>query len=174
MQQLYLTGRDASALASRLFLALNVPPAGFRLLPFTIGGEVRGEALHLLLPPMPPMHNDVPVRIRMGDHAWTTVPQVLDGIAAPCLTSLTQVRTFLWVDSVTGEMLASPVFTAALRDCLLRQHPVVVVAQEDAMAALKELTPIANQLWMPVPEDAAGQEALLEELITEATLRFDF
>lgn len=54
MQQLYLTGDGASASAAQLMNALNVPFSGFRLTPVRVGGSLRGEALHLLLPPPKP------------------------------------------------------------------------------------------------------------------------
>ena len=54
MQQLYLTGNGASASAAQLMNALNVPFSGFRLTPVHLGGSLRGEALHLLLPPPKP------------------------------------------------------------------------------------------------------------------------
>ena len=85
MQQLYLTGNHAPALADRLITALNLRPAGYRLQPFTVSGSVRGEALHLLLPPAAPMDNDVPCRIRLREGDWAVVPRVLEEIAAPNL-----------------------------------------------------------------------------------------
>jgi len=51
MQQLYLTGTHAAELADRLFTALNIRPAGYRLQPFAVEGALRGDAMHLLLPP---------------------------------------------------------------------------------------------------------------------------
>lgn len=72
MQQLYLTGDGASASAAQLMNALNVPFSGFRLTPVHLGGSLRGEALHLLLPPPKPRLNDVLCRagaVRNVQHA---------------------------------------------------------------------------------------------------------
>lgn len=67
MQQLYLTGDGASASAAQLMNALNVPFSGFRLTPVRVGGSLRGEALHLLLPPPKPRLNDVLCRVRLTE-----------------------------------------------------------------------------------------------------------
>ena len=42
MQQLYLSGEHAPELAQRLINALNLRPAGYQLVPFTVGGGQRG------------------------------------------------------------------------------------------------------------------------------------
>lgn len=67
MQQLYLTGDGASASAAQLMNALNVPFSGFQLTPVRVGGSLRGEALHLLLPPPKPRLNDVLCRVRLTE-----------------------------------------------------------------------------------------------------------
>ena len=46
MQQLYLIGTHAAELADRLFTALNIRPAGYRLQPFAVEGALRGDAMH--------------------------------------------------------------------------------------------------------------------------------
>ena len=35
----------------------------------------------------------------------------------------------------------------------------------------KKLTPASTQMWLPVPDDAEEQSALLEQLVAEASLR---
>ena len=85
MQQLYLTGDGASASAAQLMNALNVPFSGFRLTPVRVGGSLRGEALHLLLPPPKPRLNDVLCRVRLTKKDWLLLPQVMEEIAAPGL-----------------------------------------------------------------------------------------
>lgn len=171
MQQLYLTGRHASELAARLFTALNVRPAGCRLLPFTVGGAIRGEALHLLLPPSPPLCNDVPCRIRLTPEDWAIVPRALNEIAAPSLLSALEVHSPMLLDGLTGPMLACAAFREAVRRCLVGERAVVVVAADDAVSALRTLTSEDCQLWASVPDDAEERAALLETLVTEAAMR---
>ncbi len=171
MQQLYLVGHDASSLALQIFTAHNVHPAGFRLLSFNIGNAPRGEALHLLQPPAPPMHNDVPALICLGNET-VPVPQVMDRIAAPALRSLIGVRQVALIDRITADMLSSAAFRDALQGCLMRDAAVIVVAEENAVPALQALTPADCQLWMTVPEAPDARQALLETLVTEAALRF--
>lgn len=172
MQQLYLTGAHAADLADHLFTALNVRPAGYRLLPFSVGGALRGEALHLLLPPAAPMDNGVPCRIRLREGDWTVVPRTLDEIAAPNLLRAITVHTPILLGGLTAQMLTCSAFREAVVTVLKSPRPVIVAAQDCAEELLRALTPAETQLWMPVPATAPGRAALLEELVAEAALRF--
>lgn len=171
MQQLYLTGPHAAEIADRLFNALNVRPSGYQLIPFSVSGGIRGEALHLLTPPCAPMDNDVPCRVRLRTGDWTIIPRVLDEIAAPTLLQARTLHAPILLGGITGTMLTCRGFREAVVACLKSERPVIVAASDDAEAILRALTDEADQLWMPVPESAEGRAALLEELIPEATLR---
>lgn len=172
MQQLYLTGSHAGEVAARLFTTLNVRPVGLRLLPFEVGGETRGEALRLLLPPASPRFNDVPCRIRLSEDSWTAVPAVLEEIAAPSLLAALEVHAPMLLDGLTADVLACPALREAIRTCAMSRHAVVITADGDAAPILRALTPSDRQLWLSVPDDAPGQAALLETLLPEAVLRF--
>lgn len=104
MQQLYLTGDGASASAAQLMNALNVPFSGFRLTPVHLGGSLRGEALHLLLPPPKPRLNDVLCRVRLTEKDWLLLPQVMEEIAAPGLCGTFSTRTPILIDRIELEM----------------------------------------------------------------------
>ena len=171
MQQLYLTGPHAGDIADSLFNALNVRPVGYRLTPFSVGGGLRGEALHLLTPPCAPMDNDVPCRIRLRTGDWTIIPRVLDEIAAPTLLQARTLHTPILLSGLTATMLTCRAFRDAVVQCLKGDSPVIVAASDDAEDILRALTDEGDQLWMPVPESAEGRAALLEELIPEAALR---
>lgn len=172
MQQLYLTGEDAAELADRLFTALNVRPAGYRLMPFAVEGQVRGEALHLLMPPAAPMDNDVPCRIRLRTGDWAVVPRVLDEIAAPSLLQTLRLHTPVLLGGITARMLTCTAFREAVVAVLEGPHPVVAAAAPDAREILCALTPADTQLWMSVPESAEERAGLLEALVAEAAMRF--
>lgn len=172
MQQLYLTGNHAGNLAGQLFTALNVRPVGCRLTPFEVDGSIRGEAMHLLLPPAPPLHNDVPCRLLLAPGRWAVVPEVLEEIAAPGLTAARGVHAPMLLSGLTKDVLRCRPFREAVAACLAGSRPVVVAAARDAAAVLKKLTPAEDQLWFDVPDDRAGQAALLETLVPEAVLRF--
>ena len=161
MQQLYLTGPHAPELAEKLFTTLNVRPAGYQLLPVSVSGGVRAEALHLL----------VPCRIRLRPGDWTVVPRVLDEIAAPNLRRLLDLRRPLLLGGLTAQMLTCTAFREAVVTVLLSPLPVIVAAEDDAEELLRALTPEETQLWMPVPDSSEGRSALLEELIAEAAMR---
>lgn len=171
MQQLYLTGEYASDLADRLFTALNVRPAGYRLEPFSVGGSLRGEALHLLTSPAAPMENDVPCRIRLQPGDWAVVPRALDEIAAPNLRRMLAVHTPILLSGLTAGMLTCAAFREAVVEVLLSPRPVIVACADDAEELLRALTPAESQLWAPVPPTAQGRAALLEELVAEAAMR---
>lgn len=172
MQQLYLTGDFAPEMADRLFTALNVCPAGYRLIAFTVGGAVRGEVLHLLMPPAAPMDNDVPCRVRLRSGDWTIVPRVLDEIAAPNLLRAAEVHTPILLGGLTAQMLTCTAFREAVVAVLMSPRPVIVAAEDGAEELLRALTPSQTQLWMPVPPSEAGRAELLEELVAEAAMRF--
>lgn len=171
MQQLYLTGTHASIVADQLFAALNLRPAGYRLLPFSIGGALRGDALHLLLPPAAPMDNDVPCRIRLRSDDWAVVPRVLDEIAAPNLRRALAVHTPILLGGITAQMLTCTAFREAVVTLLTSPRPVIVAAEDDAEEILRALTPAETQLWMPVPPSESGRAELLETLVAEAAMR---
>ena len=171
MQQLYLTGTHAAALADRLFTALDIRPAGYRLLPFSLGDSLRGEALHLLLPPAAPMDNDVPCRIRLHGDDWCIVPRVLEEIAAPNLTRTLTVHKPILLGGLTAQMLTCSAFREAVVTLLTSERPVIVAAEDNAAEHLRALTPAETQLWLSVPDEAEAQSTLLEHLVAEAALR---
>lgn len=171
MQQLYLCGPHAPKLADLLFTALNLRPAGYTLVPFTVGGALRGDALHLLLPPAAPMHNDAPCRIRLREGDETVVPRVLEEIAAPNLVKALNARTPILLGGIDGQMLTCRAFREAVVTVLTSPQPVIVAASDDAEDLLRALTPAENQLWAHVPESSQDRARLLEELIAEAKMR---
>lgn len=171
MQQLYLCGVHASKLADLLFNALNLRPAGYKLEPFTVGGGLRGEALHLLLPPAAPMYNDVPCRIRLRDGDETIVPRVLEEIAAPNLLGAINAHAPILLGGLDAQMLTCRAFREAVVAVLSSPRTVIVAASDDAEETLRALTSADSQLWAHVPESAADRAVLLEELIAETSMR---
>lgn len=172
MQQLFLTGPDASGLAASIFTALNIRPAGLRMLPFCMGGGERGDALHLLLPPAAPYHNDLPCRISLSEDRSIYVPPVLNEIAASALLAAKNVNAPMLLDGLTLEMLRFADFRTAVEECLRRPRPVITVAAPDAEKALRRMLPEERQLWLRIPEEENARAQLLEELIIEASMRF--
>jgi hypothetical protein len=171
MQQLYLCGAYAPKLADLLFTALNLRPAGYTLVPFTVGGGLRGDALHLLLPPAAPMDNDVPCRVRLHGDDWCIVSRTLEEIAAPNLLRAITVHKPILLGRITAQMLTCTAFREAVVTVLTGERPVVIAAEERAAEHLRALTPASTQMWLPVPDDAEEQSALLEQLVAEAALR---
>ena len=171
MQQLYLTGAHAAELADRLFTALNIRPAGYRLLPFCVEGSPCGDALHLLLPPAAPMDNNVPCRVRLHGDDWCIVPRVLDEIAAPNLLRALTAHKPILLGGLTAQMLTCSAFREAIVTVLTSERPVIIATEDNAAEHLRALTPAETQMWLPVPDDEEEQSALLEHLVAETTLR---
>ncbi|MBR6668982.1 MAG: hypothetical protein IKL25_11605 [Clostridia bacterium] len=171
MQQLYLTGIHAASLADQLFNSLNVRPSGYRLVPFTIGGSIRGEAMRLLLPPAAAMDNDTPCRIRLRETDWTIIPRALEEIAAPNLRNAVNAHMPILLGWLDAQMLTCTAFREAVVSLLTSPRPVIVACSDDAEEILRALTPADRQLWFPVPDSAQGRAALLEELVAEASMR---
>ena len=152
MQQLYLTGDGASASAAPLMNALNVPFSGFRLTPVHLGGSLRGEALHLLLPPPKPRLNDVLCRVRLTEKDWLLLPQVMEEIAAPGLCGTFSTRTPILIDRIEPEMQA-------------REQRVIFVVADGAEKPLQQMMPENRQRWFSAPDTRA------ETLVEAAMLR---
>lgn len=171
MQQLYLSGAHAADLADQLFTALNIRPAGYRLQPFTVDGCVRGETMHLLLPPAAPLDNNVPVRIRLREDDWCIVPRALEEIAAPNLLRAAAACKPILLGGLTAQMLTCSAFREAVVALLSGPRPVIVACEDIAEEHLRALTPAETQLWAAVPDAAEDRAALLRELVAEAALR---
>lgn len=165
MQQLYLTGDGASASAAQLMNALNVPFSGFRLTPVRVGGSLRGEALHLLLPPPKPRLNDVLCRVRLTEKDWLLLPQVMEEIAAPGLCGTFSTRTPILIDRIEPEMLACPAFCDALMQVQAREQLAIFVVADGAEKPLQQMMPENRQRWFSAPETPA------ETLVEAAMLR---
>lgn len=165
MQQLYLTGDGASASAAQLVNALNMPFSGFQLTPVHLGGDLRGEALHLLLPPPKPRLNDVLCRVRLTEKDWLLLPQVMEEIAAPGLCGTFSTRTPILIDRILPEMLACPSFCDALIQVQAREQLAIFVAADGAEAPLRQLMPENRQRWFSAPDTPA------ETLVEAAVLR---
>lgn len=168
-QQFYLTGSGASDLAVRLFHALNVHPAGFRLRPFAVGGSTRGAALHLLLPPAFPLLNDVPCRIRIAEGEDITLTEPLCRVAVPGLRQALDARTPVLLDGLCADMLDCLPFRDAVAACLKSSQCVISVVNADAAPLLRRLIPENTQLWMEVP--SGDNHDLLEALLGEVIMR---
>lgn len=151
MQQLYLTGDGASASAAQLMNALNVPFSGFQLTPVRVGGSLRGEALHLLLPPPKPRLNDVLCRVRLTEKDWLLLPQVMEEIAAPGLCGTFSTRTPILIDRIELEMLACPAFCDALMQVQAREQLAIFVVADGAEKPLQQMMPENRQRWFSAP-----------------------
>lgn len=168
MQQLCLTGENAGIVADHLFNALNLRPVGLRIAPFSVDGVPMGDAVHLLAPSG---RGGVPCRIRLTQERSVIVPQVLEEVAVPGLLAAQRIQAPLLLDGLRGDLLACRSFCEAVCQCMTGRRMVIVTADASAAELLRALVPAQKQLWFSVPEDAAGQSALLEALVPEAALR---
>lgn len=166
MQQLYLTGAEASSMAVHLFRALRIQPVGYVTLPFSTAGRCAGQLLHMLCEPGAPLRNDVPCRIALYQGRSVVVPQVMNELAAPSLRLCLSTHVPMVLDDLDTALLACKDFSAAVAACLHSQHLVVAVVRDDARLQVQHMTPPQEQLWM----DTAAPNAL-EQLIAEVSPR---
>lgn len=174
MQQIYLTGANATQVAARLFHALNIHPAGYTVQPFALNGHPAGEALHLLIQPPMGYANDVPYRVILAEHGekpvTALVPDTLNRIAAPALRQVTGIGVPLLIGFADGAMLACEDFLSAVKRALHGGALCVTVAGEDAEAILRHASPESAQLWL----DTADPDAALAAALDEAMQRLRF
>lgn len=166
MQQLYLYGNNASAVAMQLLRALGVQAVGYTMQPFRVAGRTAGQALHLLTPTGEEGVNDIPCRVALGQGQTAIVSDVLSLIAAPTLRRSLSARAPMLLDDVDAALLACKPFAAAVQTCIHSEHLVICVAQEDAHAALRRMSPVQEQFWLNTTAENA-----LETLVNEARMR---
>lgn len=171
MQQLLLFsthGTKASALAQSVIRALPLRAVGFRMLPYALAGQTRGELLHFL-GAQDPMENDVPCTLRLGRQRTVSIPEVWEELAAPTLRRCIPRHAPILLDRLTEAALDCPAFARTLWDCFQGESPVLALADEALAprltALLEGMSPLALH-W-----DGADQEALFAQLVEEITLR---
>lgn len=133
--------------------------------PVHLGGSLRGEALHLLLPPPKPRLNDVLCRVRLTEKDWLLLPQVMEEIAAPGLCGTFSTRTPILIDRIELEMLACPAFCDALMQVQAREQLAIFVVADGAEKPLQQMMPENRQRWFSAPDTPA------ETLVEAAMLR---
>ena len=84
MLLLYESEKAASALAQSVIHALPMRTVGFRLLPYAIAGQPRGELIHFLASD-DPVQNDVPCTLRLSREKIVSIDAVWAELAAPAL-----------------------------------------------------------------------------------------
>lgn len=139
--------------------------SGFQLTPVRVGGSLRGEALHLLLPPPKPRLNDVLCRVRLTEKGWLLLPQVMEEIAAPGLCGTFSTRTPILIDRIEPEMLVCPAFCDALMQVQAREQLAIFVVADGAEKPLQQMMPENRQRWFSAPDTPA------ETLVEAAMLR---
>lgn len=165
MQQIFLTGKQAGDMAIRLLTALNLRPVGYRLLPFAVDGEEKGQMLHLLMPPAEGVRNDVPCIIETGAQP-IVLPGVFDLLAAPALRQAMHARTPILLGGVPLLALAAPAFREAMMNCLAGDMQVITVVLPDAVEAVRMMG--GEQLWIDLDApDADAQMMLLQSELAD-------
>ncbi len=171
MQQLLLlspTGAEASSLAQRVTHALPIRAVGYRLLPYTLAGQPRGEMLHLLATP-DPVANDVPCTLRLDRTRILDIPDVWTELAAPALRRCLPRHAPILMDRLTDAALSSAAFSQAAAACFQGECPVLALAPEQLFPRILPLLGDAAPLifhW-----DATQEQSLSEQLLEELALR---
>ncbi len=166
MQQIFLTGSQASLLAAQLVRALELKPVGYVMQPFRVAGREAGQAIHLLTPPGEDTHNDLPCRIYLREGSSAVVEEVLSSVAAPALRCSLSARSPMLLDDLDAALLRCEPFSMAVQACIHSEHLVICVVREDAVAYMKRMSPAPEQFWLDTSEKNA-----LEALLDEARMR---
>lgn len=167
MRQIFLTGQHAGDRVMQILSVMNQSPVGYRLIPFSVGGEEKGRMLHLLTPPAPGMRNDIPALIETGGDP-IVLPTVFDMLAGPALRQAQHARRPILLDGLPLLALAAPVFREAMMDCLDSDHLVITVALPGAEDALKSMG--GDQIWFDL--DAPNADMQFTLLQSEINLFF--
>ena len=168
MQQIYLTGKYADYMVERAMATMQLKMAGYRLLPLSQSGRVRGFAMHLLTVPDAPMYNDVPCDICLSPSELLILGEVYERIAAPALRQAASVQAAVLIGGVSKAALEEPAFAEAVCACLRGRALAVVVADKDAVEPLRAMTPEEDQLWLHMPTES---DELLSRLMQEISMR---
>lgn len=166
MQQIFLTGSQASQLAAQLVRALELKPVGYVMQPFCVAGREAGQAIHLLTPPGEDTHNDLPCRVYLGEGSTAVVEEVLSSVVAPALRRSLSAQSPILLDDLDAALLHCEPFALAVRACIHSEHLVICVVREDAVALMKRMFPSPEQYWL----DTSAKNAL-EMLQDEARMR---
>lgn len=141
-RHIFLTGEKQvgkSTLLHRVIESLQLCPAGFRTLPFDVGGERKGYVLHSLVP-LPPFENDCPVVVRMGERKPVPVLPVYETIGISILEkSLLIPSPVLLMDELGKAERDAPCFLNAVRRCLDSEKCILGVIQQGEYPLFAEI-----------------------------------
>lgn len=166
MQQIFLTGSQASQLAVQLVRALELKPVGYVMQPFCVAGREAGQAIHLLTPPGEDAHNDLPCRVYLREGLSAVVEGVLSNVVAPALRRSLSAQSPIFLDDLDAALLHCEPFSLAVRACIHSEHLVICVVRDDAIALMKRMSPAPEQFWL----DTSAKNTL-ETLLDEARMR---
>lgn len=168
MRHIFLTG-DKQTGKSTILRALLAGRAhtGFRTEPFELHGRKAGYTLHSLTP-LPPMENDCPCVIRVGEMRHTAVDAVFDGAGAQALRqALASEIPLILMDELGKAERHASAFLAAVQDCLDDPaHHVIGVVQRGDAPMQRHIRERADVMLIEVtPENRAEALRQAEEAI---------
>ena len=171
MQQLILVSSDAACaarVAQTVLHALPVRAVGFRMLPYQVAGQTRGELLHFFAG-SDPLENDVPCTLRLSRAVTLELPEVWTQLAAPALKRCLPRHAPILLDRLTEAALDCPAFAQALEAALMGESPVLALTSPALLPRLAQLAPKADLLSFSC--DNTAEEELACTLAQEITLR---
>lgn len=171
MQQILLFSAscgEASSLAQSVIYALPLRAVGFRMLPYALAGQNRGELLHFL-GAQDPMENDVPCTLCLGRQRTLAIPQVWEELAAPTLRRCIPRHAPILLDRLTEAALDCPAFVRVLEDCFRGDSPVLALAHQALAPRLTALLEPMSPLTLHW--DGTNREHLFAQLVEEISLR---
>lgn len=168
MLLLYESEGAASALVQSVIHALPMRAVGFRLLPYAIAGQPRGELIHFLASD-DPVQNDVPCTLRLSREKTVSIDAVWAELAAPTLLRCLPRRAPILLDRLTAPALTVPAFAEAVKRCFAGESPVLALAPQSLSDTLSELLRDAPPVTFSCTEENAQE--LVRTLTNEINLR---
>lgn len=168
MLLLYESEKAASALVQSVIHALPMRTVGFRLLPYAIAGQPRGELIHFLASD-DPVQNDVPCTLRLSREKIVSIDAVWAELAAPALLRCLPRRAPILLDHLTAPALAVPAFAGAVKRCFAGESPVLALAPQSLSDTLSELLHDAPPMVFSCTDENAQE--LVRTLTNEISLR---
>lgn len=170
MRHIFLTGEKQTGKSTILRgLLANRAHTGFRTEPFHIGDRKAGYVLHSLTP-LPPMENDCPCVIRVGEMRHTAVEAVFEGAGVKALRqALAADVPLILMDELGKVERRAEEFLAAVADCLDDPaHHVIGVLQRGDAPMQRHIRERADVLLIEVTPENRAQAAAQAEAALRA------
>ena len=166
VRHIFLTGEKKvgkSTLWQKVLARAPVSVAGFQTLEYLVGETFRGYRLHSLGKSHPQYGNDVPISIFLRPKFHIAVSEVFDSYGADVLHMALADGGCILMDELGTFEQNSPLFQAAVRDCLNGNCHVLGVLQKADSPFISEILNREDVQMFTVTRE--NREMLAEEIL---------